>query len=126
VGVETSRSDLQATLIGSSDRLTIMSAQEARRLAGTGKFIVVDYKPSVARGRDGIAVRTNWHPTAGNRLFLEIICKQGRSYSSAEQEAVVSGPAGRTGRSPAAHGSRRTRRERVRVRSAPYSNASGR
>jgi DNA-binding transcriptional LysR family regulator len=126
VGVETSRSDLQATLIGSSDRLTMMSAQEARRLAGTGKIIVVDYKPGVTRGCDGIAIRTNWHPTAGNRMFLEIIRKHGRSYSPAAQDAVVPGSAGRTGRSSAAKGSRRTQRERVSVRSAPYSNASGR
>ena len=75
--VETRTPDLQATLIGASDRITMMSAQEVRRIAVGGTIVALDYKPGVARGHDGVATRADWHPTASNRLFLEILRRHG-------------------------------------------------
>ena len=90
--VETSALDVQVTLIAASDRMTLMSRQEARRAETGGLVSALDFRPQVARGCDGVTMRSGWHPTAGNLLFLQILREQARAIS---ETAVLRRPAAR-------------------------------
>lgn len=77
--IETAKPDLQAALIETSNRITMMAAQEARRLEEKGALAVLDYRlPAVGRF-EGIATRAGWHPTPTSRRFLEILREIARS-----------------------------------------------
>lgn len=76
--IETNKSDLQLALIEISDRMTIMSANEAERLVEKGTLAILDYRPPVSRRLDGVATRKEWHPTEASSLFIKILREQSR------------------------------------------------
>jgi len=86
--IETNRSDLQVMLIAGSDRVTMMSAHEAGWLKDRGSVSVLDFCPSVERRCDGIATRTDWHPTAASRRFLDILRERSRSVGGSQERST--------------------------------------
>jgi DNA-binding transcriptional LysR family regulator len=71
--VETSAFDVQVSLIAASDRVTLMSAQEARRASAGGSIVVLPFTPPVARVLDGVTTRADWHPTSVQLMFLDLL-----------------------------------------------------
>ncbi|MPZ38441.1 MAG: LysR family transcriptional regulator [Rhizobiales bacterium] len=69
--VETSALDVQVSLIAASDRITLMSTQEARRESAGGSIVALPFQPQVARMLDGVTTRADWHPTSVQLSFLE-------------------------------------------------------
>lgn len=76
--IETSTQDLQVALIGMSDRITMMSAQEARRIADSEAVVTLDFKLEDWGRRDGVATRAGWLPTASSQLFLDLLRQRAR------------------------------------------------
>jgi LysR family transcriptional regulator of gallate degradation len=71
--VETSAFDVQVSLIAASDRMTLMSTQEARRASAGGSIVILPFEPEVARMLDGVTTRADWHPTSVQLRFLELL-----------------------------------------------------
>jgi DNA-binding transcriptional LysR family regulator len=83
--IETNRSDILEALLELSDRITMMSTHEARRLATKGSITILDYHPPMAPRFDGVATRTGWHPTPTGHRFLEILREQASTQFPAAQ-----------------------------------------
>ena len=94
--VETSALDVQVSLIAASDRVTLMSTQEARRESAGGAIVALPFQPQVSRMIDGATTRADWHPTSVQLRFLELLRQHARG---------ISGPVA------PAHPGRRTRRK---------------
>jgi LysR family transcriptional regulator, regulator for genes of the gallate degradation pathway len=71
--VETSVLDVQVSLITASNRITLMSTQEAHRESAGGSIVILPYRPQVARMLDGVTTRSDWHPTSVQLRFLELL-----------------------------------------------------
>ena len=71
--VETSALDVQVSLIAASDRMTLMSTQEARRESAGGAIVALPFQPQVSRMLDGVTTRADWHPTSVQLRFLELL-----------------------------------------------------
>lgn len=80
--IETRALDMLVTMIGTSDRITLMPEQEIRRAAIGGTVVALDRLPRIARGSDGVATRAGWRPTAGKLLFLEQLRVQARKLTA--------------------------------------------
>jgi hypothetical protein len=71
--------EILVTLIANSDRVTMMSTEELKRIAHGGEVVALSFNSAIRRGYEGIATREGWQPTAGKRLFLEVLRERARS-----------------------------------------------
>lgn len=113
--VETSSLELQVALIEQSDRITLITAQEARRIESRGIVVTLDSGSGLNRRTDGFAMRADWHPTAAQLEFMRILTQESTrivhspARTQASEGARIGADAG-----PAAARGLRSRIDRVR------------
>ncbi len=73
VAIETSSLDVQRSLLRSSDRVTLLTRHEMEAEAASSGLAALQFTPRVIRGHDGVATRTDWHPTPVQSRFLELL-----------------------------------------------------
>jgi DNA-binding transcriptional LysR family regulator len=73
--VETSSLDFQFTILASSDRITLMTAREVQQKIEQGQLTTISFPNLAPRDHDGIGMREDWHPTAAQAHFIELLRK---------------------------------------------------
>ena len=71
--VETSSQILIRTLLGGSDRLTLISTHQVEQELRQNILSVIPYDLSHTRRPIGITVRRDWHPTPTQKYFLDLL-----------------------------------------------------
>ena len=72
VGIETTSLAIYRSVLASSDRLTLMSRLAAQSTESGGLAVLPFRSPHLAR-QDGVASRTDWHPTPVHLRFIELL-----------------------------------------------------
>ncbi|HTZ02408.1 MAG TPA: LysR family transcriptional regulator [Xanthobacteraceae bacterium] len=77
ISVETTSLQIYRDLLSATDRLTLMSALEAR-LNDRKQLAALPFKSPTLRRADGLARRRDWHPTDIHRHFLKVLRAKAR------------------------------------------------
>jgi LysR family transcriptional regulator of gallate degradation len=80
ISIETASLPIHRDLLASTDRLTLMSALEARHNERHG-LTVLPFRSTQLHRADGLAMRIDWQPTAIHRDFLKMLRAQARRLS---------------------------------------------
>ena len=81
--VSTTSRGLIRSLLATSDRLTLLTRHEAELEERLGVLRIVTTKVRLPRRAYGVATRLNWHPTALQQTFLEMLIRHGRQAATA-------------------------------------------
>ena len=81
--VSTTSRGLIRSLLATSDRLTLLTRHEAELEERLGVLRIVQTKVRLPRRAYGVATRLNWHPTALQQTFLEMLIRHGRQAATA-------------------------------------------
>jgi DNA-binding transcriptional LysR family regulator len=81
--VSTTSRGLIRSLLATSDRLTLLTRHEAELEERLGVLRIVPTKVRLPRRAYGVATRLNWHPTALQQTFLEMLIRHGRQTATA-------------------------------------------
>jgi LysR family transcriptional regulator of gallate degradation len=96
VSIETTSMQIYRTVLGTTDRLTLMSRAESQLNDERALAVLPFRSPHLSR-MDGVATRLDWQPTSIHRQFLDLLRAQARAltvFSSVRPGR--SGPASRT------------------------------
>jgi hypothetical protein len=83
VSVEATSLSVYRSILAGSDRLTLMS-RLAAQASESAALAVLPFRSPHLRRRDGVASRTEWHPTDVHLRFLQLL--------RAEARKVAGGP----------------------------------
>ena len=81
--VSTASRGLIRSLITTSDRLTLLTRHEALLEEKLGVLRIAPTRLRLPRRTYGVATRANWHPTALQQTFLDILIRHGRQAATA-------------------------------------------
>src|SRR4051812_18906389 len=84
VTIETTSLQLYRNIIGSTDRLALMSLFEAR-LNDPTDLTILPFRSSHLKRSDGIATRADWRPTKIHLRFMEMLRQHAQRISSHSQ-----------------------------------------
>ena len=76
--IETVSRGLVRSILTMSDRLTLLTRHEAFLEQKLGVLSIIRTSVRLPSRRYGVATRVNWHPTALQRTFLEMLVLHGR------------------------------------------------
>jgi len=82
VAIETTSLAIYRSVLVASDRLTLMSRLAARMPESAPLAVLPFRSPHLAR-IDGVATRTDWHPTRVHLEFLELLRAEARRMAAA-------------------------------------------
>ena len=91
VTIETTSLQLYRNIIGSTDRLALMSLFEAR-LNDSTIFTILPFRSSHLKRSDGIATRADWRPTRIHLRFMDMLRHHARRISSLAQPGLFASP----------------------------------
>jgi len=82
VSIETTSPAIYRNILGSSERITLLSRLEARLDDHHGQLITLPFDPGVMSRTDGVATREGWQPTHIHEYFLSLLRQETRKLSS--------------------------------------------
>jgi LysR family transcriptional regulator of gallate degradation len=120
ISIETTSMQIYRAILGSTDRLTLMSLAESQ-LNDNSALTVLPFRSPHLRRVDGVATRADWQPTRIHQQFLDLLrqqAKQAASVTSSRSGRAVVQPAVRraSGQKPARRKLRRDAVSPVRMR----------
>ena len=83
--IETRSIEFQRGMLSTSDRISLVTLQEAIFEERVGMLGPLPFSPPVSRKADGVATRTNWQPTPVQIAFLDLLRKNARSRRPVER-----------------------------------------
>jgi LysR family transcriptional regulator, regulator for genes of the gallate degradation pathway len=81
ISIETTSMQIYRAILGSTDRLTLMSLAESQ-LNDNSALTVLPFRSPHLRRVDGVATRADWQPTRIHRQFLDLLRQQARQTTS--------------------------------------------
>jgi hypothetical protein len=81
VSIETTSMQIYRTILGTSDRLTLMSRAESE-LNDKRALAVLSFRSPHLSRVDGVATRLDWQPTSIHRQFLDLLRAQARALTA--------------------------------------------